>query len=165
MHKTQAKYTYLFAHTSLHRAVSSVNAGLIRQEWLHLRIVVNQLEGLSRPHKWFEDFRKFRKAVEFAAKIVNDNGQMWDLFVIILRKECPHRIDADLPPQEAPNCRGQAARKNIDLAVGCILQMVVFFNRHALRRRVIFCKRIAIQNDILSKRLDDNAADLFRKFN
>ena len=104
MHKTQAKYTYLFAHTSLHWAVSPVNAGLIRQEWLHLRIAVDQLKGLSRSHKWFENFRKFRKKVEFTAKIVNDKGQVWDLFIIILCKECPHRIDANLPLQEAPGC-------------------------------------------------------------
>ena len=74
MHKTQAKYTYLFAHTSLHRAFSPVNAGRIIQKWLHLRIAVDQLEGLSRPHKRFEHFRKFREEVEFTAKIVNHKG-------------------------------------------------------------------------------------------
>ena len=121
MHKTQAKYTYLFAHASLHRAVSPVNAGRIIQKWLHLRVSVDQFKGLSRPHKWFEDFRKFREEVEFAAKIVNDKGQVRDLFVIILRKECPHRIDADLPLQEAFGCYDKPARKNVDFTIGCVL--------------------------------------------
>ena len=67
-------HVFIFAHTSLHRAFSPVNAGLISQKWLHLRVSVDQLEGLSRPHKWFEDFRKFREEVEFTAKIVNDKG-------------------------------------------------------------------------------------------
>ena len=74
MHKTQAKYTYLFAHTSLHRAFSPVNAGLISQKRLHLRVSVDQFKGLSQPHKWFEHFRKFREEVEFTAKIVNHKG-------------------------------------------------------------------------------------------
>ena len=74
MHKTQAKYTYLLAHTSLHRAFSPVNAGLISQKRLHLRVSVDQFKGLSRPHKWFEDFRKVREEVEFTAKIVNGKG-------------------------------------------------------------------------------------------
>ena len=52
-------HVFIFAHTSLHRAFSPVNAGRIIQKWLHLRIAVDQLEGLSRPHKRFEHFRKF----------------------------------------------------------------------------------------------------------
>ena len=114
-------HVFIFAHTSLHRAGSPVNAGRIIQKWLHLRVSVDQFKGLSRPHKWFEDFRKFREEVEFAAKIVNDKGQMRDLFVIILRKECPHRIDADLPLQEAFGCYDKPARKNVDFTIGCVL--------------------------------------------
>ena len=37
-------HVFIFAHTSLHRAVSSVNAGLIIQERLHLRIAVDQFK-------------------------------------------------------------------------------------------------------------------------
>ena len=53
---------------------------------------------------------------------------MWDLFVIILRKECPHRIDANLSLQEAPGCCDKPARKNVDLTISCVLQMVMLFN-------------------------------------
>ena len=121
-------HVFIFAHTSLHRVVSSVNAGLIIQERLHLRIAVDQFKWLSRPHEWFEHFRKFREEVEFTAKIVNHKGQVRDPFVIILCKKCPHRIDANLSLQEAPGCCDKPARKNVDLTISCVLQMVMLFN-------------------------------------
>ena len=121
-------HVFIFAHTSLHRAVSSVNAGLIIQERLHLRIAVDQFKWLSRPHEWFEHFRKFREEVEFTAKIVNHKGQVRDPLVIILCKKCPHRIDANVSLQEAPGCCDKPARKNVDLTISCVLQMVMLFN-------------------------------------
>ena len=52
---------------------------------------------------------------------------MRDPFVIILCKKCPHRIDANLSLQEAPGCCDKPARKNVDLTISCVLQMVMLF--------------------------------------